>query len=328
MAQACAGFGVASGSATFDRVEVAQAPDFYFGDPQPATRTISPASPTATYGLSVVSVNNFGEPLEFSIAGLPAGAKAYFSAPTISGSGGTILQLNAGTAAAGTYTLTISATNGTLRRSATATLIVSSAGSGLPDPWVSRNVGPDYAGTGTTYASGVFTVSGGSGAADSLQFAFQPLIGDAAIVTRLVSVQNPLPAGAAGLMVRESMAQDAAFATVSLPPGGGAFLFQGRNSAGAAATTEQMGASAAPAWLKLVRAGSAFTAFGSLDGVVWNQIGTARTTPMGAVVYAGFAVSSGTAGQVTIAMFDSLGAPAGVLDRIGAAAETWPWIRR
>jgi hypothetical protein len=48
---------------------------------------------------------------------------------------------------------------------------------------------------------------------------------------------------------------------------------------------------AAPYWVKMVRAGSTFTAYASANGTAWSQVGTA-TISMGTNVYIGLALTS------------------------------------
>jgi len=47
-----------------------------------------------------------------------------------------------------------------------------------------------------------------------------------------------------------------------------------------------------PYWVKVVRSGSTFSGYNSLDGVNWTQVGTAQTINMAQNVYIGLAVSS------------------------------------
>ncbi|MCX6882714.1 MAG: lamin tail domain-containing protein, partial [Verrucomicrobia bacterium] len=114
----------------------------------------------------------------------------------------------------------------------------------------------------------------------------------------------------AGLMARAGLEANAAFAGVfGASPQVGSF-FESRASLAANAMT------AAPVggfpvnypqtWLRLRRAGSAFTGFGSLDGKTWVQLGTATiTTPT--VVYVGLAVTSGKQEKTALAQLRNYG---------------------
>lgn len=171
--------------------------------------------------MGIAALNGYAPAIALSAIGLPAGATPLFSATSVTGSSGVILTITASGVPAGTYPFTIQAASGLFTRTSPAVLIVSATNStALPDPWTSRTIGPTYAGSATTYTNGVFSVSGPGtqldGAADSFQFAFQPMIGNITLVARSTGVQNPQLQGAYGVMIRESMSVDGAFAAMNL----------------------------------------------------------------------------------------------------------------
>jgi hypothetical protein len=103
-------------------------------NPQPVpdfTLTATPSSQNVTVGNStsytamVSAVNGFAGSVVLSVSGVPAGATTTFSPTSLNGSGSSTLAVATGTAAAGTYPLTITGTSGTLTHSATVTLVVS-----------------------------------------------------------------------------------------------------------------------------------------------------------------------------------------------------------
>ncbi|MFJ9379542.1 GDSL-type esterase/lipase family protein [Streptomyces sp. NPDC101455] len=68
------------------------------------------------------------------------------------------------------------------------------------------------------------------------------------------------------------------------------------------------GASYHPAWLKLVRDGTSYTAYASADGTTWQQVGTATVPSADGTGDAGLvasAVNLNYPGQITTAVFDS-----------------------
>ncbi|HEY7812516.1 MAG TPA: S8 family serine peptidase [Nakamurella sp.] len=91
----------------------------------PTTRSVAAGS-TAGFSVSVAPANGFSAPVTLALTGLPAAVgTAGFSPAVITGSGASQLTVStAGTAAAGTYSLTITGTSGGLARTATVTLAV------------------------------------------------------------------------------------------------------------------------------------------------------------------------------------------------------------
>ena len=93
----------------------------------PSPQIVVPGGNT-TYTVSAVSQAGFAGSVDLSVTGLPTGATASFSPPSISGPGSsTMTVMAASTTAGGTYTLTITGSNGTLTHSVTVVLIVQSS---------------------------------------------------------------------------------------------------------------------------------------------------------------------------------------------------------
>jgi len=168
-----------------------------------------------------------------------------------------------------------------------------------------------------TYGNESFVVSGSGlqiyGSADSSHFAYQQLTGDGSIVARLVSVQGASGWwAAAGLMIRETLAGNAANAAIVDSPSPGTFGFQVR--ATTSGSTSQVGAlSLTPMyWMKLTRTGNNFSAFTSPDGMNWTQLGTSRTISMAQNVYVGLCVTSADNSTLANATFDNVSVSANV----------------
>jgi pre-peptidase len=114
------------------------------------------ASGTVTIGTAVVSGSP--ESVSLSISGVPAGATASFGTNPITAGGSAVLTINAGTAAAGTYTLTVTGTAPSAAHSAGVTLTIA----GSPDFSVgvspaSRSI---VAGSSTTYTVATGALNG------------------------------------------------------------------------------------------------------------------------------------------------------------------------
>jgi hypothetical protein len=93
----------------------------------------SPSSVSAAQGgsgtttITVTPQNGFNGSVSLSVTGLPQGASGSFNPVTTAST--SVLTLNAGTAALGTYTLTVTGTSAALTHTATVTFVVTSPGS-------------------------------------------------------------------------------------------------------------------------------------------------------------------------------------------------------
>ena len=100
----------------------------------------------------------------------------------------------------------------------------STSASNLPSPWQSQDVGATGQTGSSTFAGGTFTINGAGadiwGTADAFQFGYQTLTGDGQIVARVTSVQNTSSLAKAGLMLRASVAANAAHVILDLRPTG------------------------------------------------------------------------------------------------------------
>ncbi|MFB3917599.1 MAG: hypothetical protein ACE14M_12770 [Terriglobales bacterium] len=107
-------------------VNAAPAPDFTISA-TPSSQTVTQGGSTS-YTVSVGSLNGFSGTVSFVVSGLPSGATGSFNPTNVPGSGSSTLSVStASTTPAGTYTLTISGTSGSLTHSTTVTLVVNTA---------------------------------------------------------------------------------------------------------------------------------------------------------------------------------------------------------
>ncbi len=114
----------------------------------PSSATVTQGS-KATYTATVTAQNGFTGSVSLSASGLPDGATASFTPPSISGSSSSTLTITttALTPAGGT-TFTITGSSGTLTHNASATLVVTAAGSGG-----AKAISVNFVGTGTAMAA-------------------------------------------------------------------------------------------------------------------------------------------------------------------------------
>jgi len=173
----------------------------------------------------------------------------------------------------------------------------------LPGSWADQDVGAVGVAGNATYANGTFTVKGSgtsiSGTADSMHFVYQPLSGDGTILARVVSSTG----GQAGIMIRETLNANATDAFVDYQSS--YIYFYDRASTGGSTGNHGSLNQGLPYWVELVRSGSTFTAYTSLNGVYWTQLGT-QTITMATNVYVGLVVSSQNNSSLATATFDNV----------------------
>ncbi len=185
----------------------------------------------------------------------------------------------------------------------------------LPSGWLQGDVGAPVV-TGSASGTGAPSLLAGAGtdiggSADEFHFVYQPISGDVDIRVRVASIQNVDPGVKAGLMIRETLDEGARDAFVYASPGQ-TVAFQRRTRTNRNATESAPLTLAAPQWLRLTRAGTAFNAYSSSDGTSWTPVGSG-TINMSADAYVGLAVTSHVASRTASATFDNVA--------IGAAAE-------
>lgn len=90
----------------------------------PASQSAGPNTNNIKYTVTIGSVGGFNSSVSFGQAGLPAGATAGFSPTSVNGSGNSTFTVNTGTAAPGTYPITITGTSGVLSHSTSVSLTV------------------------------------------------------------------------------------------------------------------------------------------------------------------------------------------------------------
>lgn len=297
----------------------------------------SPAGLTATAGLNQVSLNWT----------VPTGVIGYYNIKRSATSGGPYATINTTTlpsyvdtsvSGGTTYYYVVTAAN-VGGESAASNEASATASNGWMPPWQTQDIGTVGVVGSASYAGGVFTVAGSgadiTGTADAFRYVYMTNTGDCTIVARVASVQNVNAWSKAGVMIRESLATNAANALIAVTPGNGV-TWQYRSSTGGGTSFNNTTALVAPYWVKMVRAGNVFTAYRSPDGVTWTQQGTATFT-IASTAYIGLAVSSHNNTSLCTATFDNVTAPnwppaggappvpSGVIATAGNAQVTLNW---
>jgi hypothetical protein len=179
--------------------------DFSIGASPNAVSVVSGSAATSTISTAVVS--GVAEAVDLSASGVPAGATASFSPPSVSAGGSATVTLDSGTAAPGTYTVTVNGTAASATHSTTITFTVTA-----PPP-------PDEFSVSVSPASA--TVAAGS----STSFTVSTAIVSGNAQTISLSVTG-LPAGVTG-----------SFSPTSVTAGGSATLTLSAATSAPAATS-------------------------------------------------------------------------------------------
>jgi RHS repeat-associated protein len=186
-----------------------------------------------------------------------------------------------------------------------------SAKATLPSGWSDSDVGSVGTAGSASYSNGAFTVNGAGdglfGTSDGLNFAYQPISGDCTIVARLVT-SGTSSDPQVGVMIRETLAANSAEASVVYNDRGqpSYFYFFHRASTGASPSYVNSSPQYLAYWIKLVRSGNSFSAYTSLNGLSWSQLGTTQLLTMGQNAYAGISVDSRDTSVLATATFDNV----------------------
>ncbi|GCE11977.1 sugar-binding protein [Tengunoibacter tsumagoiensis] len=167
-------------------------------------------------------------------------------------------------------------------------------GGTLPSPWQNQDIGSVGSTGSSSYANSTFAVNGSGsdigGTTDAFQYAYQSLNGDGTIVARVASMSYPNGYARAGVMIRESLQADSAFAYVALTACCGS-VTEARTSTGGSSSWNPLNTGSVPGWVKLVRSGNTFTSYTSTNGTGWTLVDT-QTISMANTVDIGLAVVS------------------------------------
>ena len=137
--------------------------------------------------------------------------------------------------------------------------------------------------------------SGGDiwGSNDQFQFVYKELRGNGSIVTTLTDYPSPRTWSKAGVMIRETLNNNSKHAMMAMTGQNNTqFLWRTDTNGGSSSVGGGQPDPKIPAYLRLERAGDAFTAFWSGDGETWTQMGDPVNIAMNADVYIGLALMS------------------------------------
>ncbi len=170
------------------------------------------------------------------------------------------------------------------------------------------DIGQPQAAGSAAVSNAVYTVNGAGlaiwGTSDQFNFDTWQASGNATLTARLTSLSNKSALTKAGVMIRQSLAPNSAYAyALSTPTMSGS---QSRLSAGASSTyAAGSNTSLFPIWLRVSLLNGVLTEYTSPDGKTWKPVGTPQTIAM-AGAYFGLAVTSQTAAVPATAVFDNV----------------------
>ncbi|HEV7300777.1 MAG TPA: discoidin domain-containing protein [Tepidisphaeraceae bacterium] len=193
----------------------------------------------------------------------------------------------------------------------------------LNDGFNQTDIGsPGAAGSGS-YSSGVYTIAGSGtdigGTSDKFRYASKILIGDGTMTARLTGLTGGDSSAKAGVMMRQSWAANAPFASLVEMPNN-QVAFQYRTTAGAAVQQSTLAIPSGATYLRLTRNGNVFSGFYSTNGTTWSPVAAGQTIAMPTQIQAGLAVTSHVNTSLATATFDNVSATPAILDRTGWTA--------
>jgi regulation of enolase protein 1 (concanavalin A-like superfamily) len=181
----------------------------------------------------------------------------------------------------------------------------------LPSGWsarevgfVGKNVGPGYVSYDAAASTFTVVASGSDiwGSSDSLVYAYQTLQGDGTIIARVASMDNTAAWAKAGVMIRESLANNSKDVAIIMSPQNGPQMLWRSSTGGSTSSSNGTAAAFTPTWVRLVRSGNTFTGYTSSNGTTWTQRSQV-TVSMNATVYIGLATCSLDQSNVNVATF-------------------------
>ncbi|MEY9967468.1 outer membrane protein assembly factor BamB [Streptacidiphilus sp. MAP12-16] len=175
-----------------------------------------------------------------------------------------------------------------------------------PSGWSCQDVGNPALVGDQTLTGGSWTVKGAGGDiwgnGDQFHYVWQPVTGDSTVSAQVTSQSNTNASAKAGVMLRGGTDAGAAYYAAFVTPGNG-IQVQYRDTAGGSSAQIANPSGAAPAYLRIARSGTSFTAYTSADGSAWTAVpaSTIALPNLGGGILAGLAVGSHNTGTLSTA---------------------------
>lgn len=167
-----------------------------------------------------------------------------------------------------------------------------------------QDIGLPLVAGSATAVNGIYTVKGSGsdiwGATNQFYFVNQALTGDGQITARVTSQTNTNGWAKAGIMIKQSDTPSSSYVAAMVTPSNGLHM-QWNGSGDFAGGTYTF----PNVWIRLVRAGSTFTMYKSVDGINWTQVSTQIVT-MNSQTLVGLFVTSHSANTLSTVTFDNV----------------------
>jgi len=222
------------------------------------------------------------------------------------------------------YYYTVSASNDT---GESANAFETGVSAGAPKTWNQKDIGAGMLAGNTSFDGHQFTIEGmGMGLdslADQFHFSYKALKGDGSIVLRFVP-QPSSQFSSFGITMHDGLSESSAHVSLVIYPGKTSQIEApdwhlrviSRNASGKSALVNSIGPVLTEPtvtfgrltgyyWLKLLRKGNLFIAYGSADGKTWTETGSVKVL-LKKKVYAGISVASGLKEKTTTVFFDNV----------------------
>jgi regulation of enolase protein 1 (concanavalin A-like superfamily)/fibronectin type 3 domain-containing protein len=298
-------FGMAVTSHNAQRTVVAQFRDLADVPPE------LPSAPAAPTGLVASSSSTSQVELTWDRSAGATGYRVERQGPgdadfaqvaTVTGTGFT----DAGRAEATTYAYRVRAANGVGLSGYSAAAFATTRAA-----YASVDISGSPAGSTNVVSAGVaYDVAGGGpdifGQTDGFRFVHRQVTGDFDVKVRVQSLSAANASARAGLMARETLANNSrnAFASATAADG---FRFTARTVANENTSLLKTGTVSYPnTWVRLRRTGDVFTGYFSTDGVGWTELSNVEMA-LPQTLYVGMAVSSFNTTSTATAEFRDLG---------------------
>lgn len=179
--------------------------------------------------------------------------------------------------------------------------------SNLPEGWMSTDIGKVAAAGGAGMLQNAFIVKGSGYDIeenyDEFHFAYLPKSGDLMVTARVLSVDATSAEAKAGVMIRETLSNNAKMTFMPLTAANGTFFQNRLITNGISRESKVISGLLPPYWVRVVRSGNTVVGYSSPDGENWNMHGK-ETIKMNDDVFAGLAVTSHKNGVICTAIFD------------------------
>lgn len=179
---------------------------------------------------------------------------------------------------------------------------------GLPWPWEAAGINEGVVTGDALYANGVFTVRGGGadvwGTSDGFHIAFQRIDGDVTFTARVASVEGSHVWTKVGIMIRESLNDNAAHHFLLASVGRG-LAYQRRPTTGGTSLHTSLGTGRAPVVFRIIRQDGRLTLQMAASGTSSFTTVATATFPTG-TVYIGLVTSSHDPTRLATGRFDGV----------------------